>query len=109
MWGIRVSENGEIVILSWTACSIREFGSRDVSHEDHLNSAPPLRLALSSRRNMYVFADGSLQPGRNIIAGIGMLCLTGPATPYITSPPKFRRPFYEAEFAVVIVAFEIRP
>ena len=48
---------------------------------NHLESAPPLTLRLTSGRNLYVFTDGSYEPGAAIQAGVGGLVVDEAGNP----------------------------
>ena len=87
--------------------------------KDHLENAPPLRLCPSSGRNMYIFTDGSFEPGLDTVAGIGgaLYDQAGNPVQYFSSEiagsdleallGDSDHPIYEAELAAVMVAFEI--
>ena len=48
---------------------------------NHLEHAPPLTIRLTSGRNLYVFTDGSYEPGAAIQAGVGGLIVDEAGNP----------------------------
>ena len=48
---------------------------------NHLETAPPLTLRLTSGRNLYVFTDGSYEPDSDVRAGVGGLIVDGAGVP----------------------------
>ena len=48
---------------------------------NHLETAPPLTLRLTSGRNLYLFTDGSYEPESDIRAGVGGLVLDEAGNP----------------------------
>ena len=52
---------------------------------NHLETAPPLTIRLTSGRNLYVFTDGSYEPDADIRAGVGGLIVDGRECLYVSS------------------------
>ena len=48
---------------------------------NHLETAPPLTLRLTSGRNLFVFTDGSYEPDSDVCAGVGGLIVDGAGVP----------------------------
>ena len=90
-----------------------------LTFKHHLETAPPLRLCSSSGRNMYVFTDGSFEPGLDTVAGIGGVLYDqeGNAIQFFSSEITGKdlekllghsnHPIYEVELAAVMVAFDV--
>ena len=83
---------------------------------NHLETAPPLTIRLTSGRNLYVFTDGSCEPDADIRAGVGGLIVDGAGVPlrffsdYLSDPDlqvllrESSHPIYAVELFAVMIA-----
>ncbi|CAE7260467.1 unnamed protein product [Symbiodinium sp. CCMP2592] len=84
---------------------------------EHVNTSRPLELRQTSGRELFVFTDGSYEPGAEIVAGIGGIIYDASGVPlafFSSEIPKSdlemleaesEHPIYEVELYAVLVAF----
>ncbi|CAE7717482.1 unnamed protein product [Symbiodinium sp. CCMP2592] len=86
---------------------------------EHVNTSRPLELRQTSGRELFVFTDGSYEPGAEVVAGIGGVIYDASGSPlafFSSEVPKSdldvleaesEHPIYEVELYAVLVAFRL--
>ncbi|CAE7229688.1 unnamed protein product [Symbiodinium sp. CCMP2592] len=84
---------------------------------EHVSTSRPLELRQTSGRELFIFTDGSYEPGAEIVAGIGGIIYDASGVPlafFSSEIPMFdlevleaesEHPIYEVELYAVLVAF----
>ena len=84
---------------------------------EHVNTSRPLELRQTSGRELFVFTDGSYEPGAEVVAGIGGVIydVSGSPIAYFSSEvpledlteleSESEHPIYEVELYAILVAF----
>ena len=86
---------------------------------EHVDASKPLELKQTSGRELFVFTDGSYEPGAEVVAGIGGVIydVSGSPIAYFSSQvpladlaeleTESEHPIYEVELYAILVAFTL--